>query len=131
MAHFAQLDNDNKVINVIVVDNDVTHDADGVEQEALGIAFCKQLFGEDTKWIQTSFNNNFRNVYAGIGYVYLPEKDIFLPEQPYPSWIAGDTKWLPPIPEPEPIEGIGAYRWDEDSQSWLEPEAPNQITTGE
>ena len=78
MAHFAQLDTDNKVLQVIVISNDVTHNENGVEEEELGIAFCKSLFGEDTKWVQTSYNKNFRKIYAMIGDLYDPEKDEFI-----------------------------------------------------
>jgi len=78
MAHFAELDNNNVVLRVIVIDNDKTHDADGVEQEALGIAYCKSLFGEDTNWVQTSFNGNFRGIFAGITDVYDPQADEFI-----------------------------------------------------
>lgn len=80
MAHFAQLDSTNKVIQVVVVANDVTHNSDGVEQESLGIAFCKSLFGEDTKWLQTSYNASTRGVYAGIGMTYDEINDVFLPD---------------------------------------------------
>lgn len=80
MAHFAQLDSTNKVIQVVVVANDVTHDSDGVEQESLGVAFCKSLFGEDTKWLQTSYNASIRGVYAGIGMTYDEINNIFLPD---------------------------------------------------
>jgi len=80
MAHFAQLDENNKVINVIVIDNNVTHDEDGVEQEALGIAFCKSLFGENTKWLQTSYSNNKRGVFGGIGMTYDEINDVFIPD---------------------------------------------------
>lgn len=78
MAHFAQLDNTNKVINVIVIDNSILNN-DGIEDEQLGISYCKSLFGEDTNWIQTSYNSNFRGKFAGIGEVYDPINDIFLP----------------------------------------------------
>ena len=78
MAHFAELDNNNVVLRVIVIDNDKTHDADGVEQEALGIAYCKSLFGEDTNWVQTSFNGNFRGIFAGITDVYDSQADEFI-----------------------------------------------------
>ena len=70
MAHFAELDSNNVVLQVIVVDNDNTHDENGVEQEELGIAYCKSLFGQDTKWIQTSYNSNFRGAFAGIGRIW-------------------------------------------------------------
>lgn len=82
MAHFAQLDKNNKVINVVVVDNDITYDTDGVEQEALGIAHLKKLLGENTKWVQTSFNKTTRGeVFAGIGMLYDEKNDVFITEQ--------------------------------------------------
>lgn len=70
MAHFAQL-KDNVVTQVIVVNNEEVPD------EATGIAFCKSLYGEDTEWVQTSYNANFRGVFAGIGMTYDPAEDIF------------------------------------------------------
>jgi len=79
MAHFAELDKDNKVLRVIVISNDETHDANGVEQEELGIAFCKKLFGDDTRWIQTSFNNSIRGTFAGIGDTYDAKLNEFVP----------------------------------------------------
>lgn len=80
MAHFAQLDETNKVINVIVIANKDTSDENGVENEEIGIAFCKSLFGQDTRWIQTSYNANFRGMFAGINCSYDPINDIFLPD---------------------------------------------------
>lgn len=77
MAHFAQLDENNVVMQVIVVSNDELMD-NGVESEAKGIAFCQSLFGADVRWIQTSYNGNFRGVYAGIGYTYDADKDVFV-----------------------------------------------------
>ena len=79
MAHFAELDSTNKVLRVIVIDNDVTHDENGVEQEALGIAFCKSLFGADTKWVQTSYTNSLRGHFAGVDDTYDPVADEFIP----------------------------------------------------
>lgn len=78
MAHFAELDSNNKVLRVIVIDNDVTHDEDGVEQESLGIAFCKSLFGENTNWAQTSYNNNYRGHFAGVNDTYDSVTDKFV-----------------------------------------------------
>ncbi len=80
MAHFSQLDDSNKVINVIVIDNNVTHDSDGVEQESLGISFCKSLYGESTKWVQTSYSNSKRGVFGGIGMTYDEVNDVFIPD---------------------------------------------------
>ena len=80
MAHFAELDADNKVLRVIVISNDETHNEDGVEDEALGIAFCQSLFGTNTKWVQTSYNNSMRGIFAGIGMTYDELNDVFIPD---------------------------------------------------
>lgn len=77
MAHFARVE-DNIVREVIVVNNDVLKDENGVEQEAIGVAFCQSLYGENTEWIQTSYNGNFRGKYAGSGDKYDPVKDEFV-----------------------------------------------------
>lgn len=69
MAHFARIQ-DNTVREVIVVSNDVITDSNGVEQEQLGIDFCKSLYGQDTEWVQTSYNGNIRGRYAGVGYLW-------------------------------------------------------------
>jgi len=118
MAHFAQLDENNKVLNVIVISNDFTHDENGIEQESLGVAYCKELFGQDTKWVQTSFNSNFRNKYAGIGDLYLEDRNAFVPAKPYVSWSLhpNENRWIAPVLEPE-----GNFIWDEESQNWIEP----------
>ena len=106
MAHFAQLDSDNIVTQVIVVSNDETSDLDGVESESIGVAFCQKLFGVSTNWKQTSYNCNMRGNYAGIGYVYstgvatlgVGSTDVFMPAQPYASWGVNATNavWEPP-----------------------------------
>jgi len=77
MAHFAQLDENNTVINVIVINNTEIIDENGNESEQRGIEFCKNLLGGN--WVQTSYNNNFRGVFAGIGFKYNKESDIFTP----------------------------------------------------
>ena len=101
MAHFAKIEN-SVVANVIVVNNTVLQDDDGVEVESLGIAFCKKLFGDDTEWVQTSYNNNFRKRYAGIGYTYDSEKDMFIPPKPYPSWsLDSEGDWQAPVAKPD------------------------------
>lgn len=76
MAHFAKINDNNVVEQVIVVNNEVLLDSEGVEQEALGAAFCEELFGG--KWIQTSYNGNFRGRYAGVGMIYDPVADEFI-----------------------------------------------------
>ena len=70
MAHFAKLDKNNKVVEVIVISNNDILDENGNESEEKGIKFCKKLYGENTNWKQTSYNNNFRGRYAGIGIYY-------------------------------------------------------------
>lgn len=76
MAHFAKINSDNVVEQVIVINNNEVPD------EAIGIAFCKSLFGEDTNWIQTSYNGNFRGRFAGVGMTYDPIKDEFVAPKP-------------------------------------------------
>jgi hypothetical protein len=115
MAHFAQLDENNKVLQVIVVANEELL-LDGVENETKGILFCKALLGEDTKWVQTSYNATFRKNYAGIGYTYDPIANHFFAPQPYSSWVLNDdAKWEAPVAYP--TDGK-AYTWNEDTQEW-------------
>ena len=106
MAHFAQLDSNNVVTQVIVVSNDDTSDSNGVETESIGVAFCQKLLGAETNWKQTSYNDNMRGNYAGIGYTYMSNvatlgvgsTDIFISQQPYASWTVGvnTAQWYPP-----------------------------------
>jgi hypothetical protein len=117
MAHFAELDENNIVKQVIVVHNNELL-VDGVESEQAGIDFCVTLF--DGTWIQTSYNSNFRKNYAGIGFTYDPIKDAFIPPQPYPSWVLNEEtcRWQAPIAMP--IEEGKFFTWDEESISWKE-----------
>jgi hypothetical protein len=124
MAHFAELGNTNLVLRVIVVDNSDCVDENGNESEQVGIAYCKSLFGEDTVWVQTSYNSNFRKNYAHVGGTYDQDNDAFIAEKPYPSWILDtDTfQWQSPIgpPPDEEDDPLGnAYRWDEENQQWV------------
>lgn len=116
MAHFAELDENNKVLRVIVVDNKDTSTADGVEKESIGVAFCEKLFGGT--WVQTSYNGNFRKKYAGIGDSYNQTLDAFVPPKPYPSWTYNfeTGKWDPPVPQPY---DNNIYIWDEAKQNWV------------
>jgi len=118
MAHFAELDENNTVLRVIVVGNEVIADNDS-EDESLGITFCKNLLGQDGVWVQTSYNANMRKQFAGIGFKYDSQKDKFLLPQPYPSWsLDVNDDWQPPVAYPEnPISEH--YRWIEDTLSWL------------
>jgi hypothetical protein len=117
MAHFAKLDENNVVTEVIVVSNSDTSDAFGVEKESIGIAFCEHLFGGN--WLQTSYNANFRKNYAGIGYTYDAAIDAFVPPKPYPSWILNPNtaQWEAPVPYPNDGK---QYVWDEATLSWVE-----------
>ena len=118
MAHFAQLDENNIVTQVIVVGNDQLLDENGQEQEALGVAFCQQLFGGT--WKQTSYNNRFRVRYAGIGFSYNPDLNAFVQPKPYPSWIlnTGTASWDAPEPKPSG-ELLGRkYAWNEPNLRW-------------
>ena len=113
MAHFAELDG-NIVTRVIVVSDQDTADENGNEVEAIGIQFCQDLLGGT--WIQTSYNDNMRKQYAGIGFTYDAEKDVFIEPQPFPSWSLDiDNNWQPPTPHPN--DGH-SYAWDEENQTW-------------
>jgi len=115
LAHFAKIEN-NVVTQVIVVANKDTADANGVEKEYIGAAFCEKLFGGT--WKQTSYNGNFRKNYAGIGYTYNADIDAFVPPKPFASWVLNNetAQWEAPVPMPEG----GMYSWDEETTSWVE-----------
>tara|TARA_B100000902_G_scaffold108276_2_gene109961 strand:- start:3242 stop:3601 length:360 start_codon:yes stop_codon:yes gene_type:complete len=115
MAHFAQINENNIVVQVLVVDNSVLkHGKKEVEQK--GIDFLHSLYGSDKTWVQTSYNNNIRKQYAGVGDTYDLAKDKFILPQPFPSWaLDSNDDWQPPVPKPEddPLA-----QWNEESQSW-------------
>ena len=103
MAHFAELDENNTVLRVIVISNGQILDlSTQQESEEVGIAFCKKLFGEHTKWVQTSYNGSFRRYFAGPGYKYSQEKDVFYPPCPNDNMYHLDEEtcdWI--IADPE------------------------------
>ena len=128
MAHFAQLDDNNVVTQVIVVSNDDTSDSNGVETESIGVAFCQKLLGADTNWKQTSYNGNMRGNYAGIGYTYMENvatlgvgsTDIFISQQPHASWTISTSaaRWVSPLGDAptltdDQIAAGSYYTWDE------------------
>ena len=131
MAHFAQLDDKNIVTQVIVIDeDDIIDSTTGAEVEALGVAVCQRLLGADTNWKQTSYNQNMRGNYAGIGMTFMSNvatlgvasTDIFIENQPYPSWSVGvgTAKWFAPVVGPptltdSEIAAEKRYIWDEDA----------------
>jgi len=107
MAHFAEIDQNNTVLRVIVVDDSF---------EANGSQWCHDVFGGT--WVQTSYNGRIRKNFAGIGFTYDPARDAFIPPNPgFPSWtLDGMTcQWVPPVPMPTD----GVYVWDEDQQGWV------------
>jgi len=118
MAHFAQIDSDGIVQQVLVVANEVITDTDGNESEQMGIDFLKGLLGQDTQWVQTSYNGNFRKNYAGQGYTYDQERDAFIPVKPWASWVLNEDtcRWEAPVPVPDPTK---LYAWNEDSLEWV------------
>lgn len=108
MSHWAEINNENKVIRVLVGDNNDPNGDEGYQW------LINNLGGT---WIQTSYNNRIRKQYAGIGYSYDSAADVFIAPQPYPSWsLDKNFDWQPPTPKP--AEGI--WLWDEPTLSWVE-----------
>ena len=119
MAHFAQLDSNNVVTQVIVVGNDDITDSNGVETESIGVAFCQKVVGGDS-WKQTSYNSNMRVRYAGVGYSYNASLDAFIPPQPYASWTLDNrtADWVSPLGKrptltDDQVAAGSYYDWDE------------------
>ena len=119
MAHFAKLDSNNIVETVHVVDNENLLNENGVEEEAIGIAYLNNVHGEVSTWVQTSYNSKFRKNYAGIGYSYDASKDAFIGPKPYPSWVLNEDtcQWKSPVEYPEDGK---RYDWNEGTTSWDE-----------
>ena len=120
MAHFAEIDENNVVLRVIVVDNRDTSDANGVEKEHIGAAHCEKLLGGT--WKKTSYNGNIRKRYAGIGMIYNEALDAFIPPKPFPSWTLNNetADWEAPVPQP--TDGKN-YTWVESLLEWKEVES--------
>lgn len=117
MAHFAQLNEENIVTQVIVVSNDDIVDENGAESEEIGATFCLQ-FGSGP-WVQTSYNSNFRRRFAGIGYFYDEENDRFIPPKPFASWVLNEETCQWAAPTPYPNDGV-MYLWSEDTLTWVQ-----------
>ncbi len=116
MAHFAKLNSNNIVTNVVRVNNEVILKADGTESELKGKQFLNNLLGSAT-WVQTSYNGNFRNCMAGIGYTYDSERDAFIMPKPYPSYLLNEDTLLYEAPIAHPTDGT-VCQWDEENQEW-------------
>jgi len=141
MAHFAKLGINSKVISVEVVADTDCHNADGVEDESVGIQFLERIHGWPL-WKQTSYNTTanahtlggtpFRKNYAAIGYTYDEDRDAFYAKQPYASWILNETTciWEAPVAYPsvteygDPAKPYG-ISWDETNKRWLASDGEN------
>lgn len=120
MAHFAELDQNNVVLRVVVVENKDTSDANGVEKEHIGAAFLERILGG--RWVKTSYNHNIRKRFAGKGMIYNEEIDAFIGPKPYPSWTLNSqtAEWEAPTPMPQE----GAWEWNEATTNWVEVQQP-------
>jgi hypothetical protein len=130
MARFAKIGLNNKVIEVLLVHNNVLKDSNGVEQEVIGIDFLTKLTGYPV-WKQTSYNtkggvhNNggtpLRKNHAGIGYTYDEDRDAFIPKKPYTSWVLNESTclWQAPVAMPATeLEENQYYSWNESIINW-------------
>jgi hypothetical protein len=113
MAHFAEIDENNIVLRVLVTNNDFPNEGYNWLIENLG-----------GTWIKTSYNANIRKNFAGIGYTYDEGRDAFIPPKPYESWILNENTCQWEAPTAYPTDGK-LYTWDEDSQEWIEYDNAN------
>lgn len=115
MAHYAKLDENNIVLQVVVISNE-DEMKNGVEDETTGISFCQKLFNYPY-WKKTSYNNKLRKRYAGIGFYYDEQHDAFIPSKPFDSWIFDENElnWTAPVEKPT----NGNWFWDEEMLSWV------------
>lgn len=118
MAHFAKINNENTVEQVIVISNEDIQNLEFPDSEPIGQEFIQSLALEGN-WLQTSYNHNFRKNYAGIGYSYDSIRDAFIPPKPYDSWTLDEETclWVAPISSPGPVH---FYYWDESILNWVE-----------
>ena len=130
MAYFAKLGTGNIIETVISINNSVITDANGIEQEQLGIDFINKLYNTNDIWKQTSYNTNggihnnggtpFRKNYAGIGYTYDTQRDAFIPQKPFNSWILNEQTclWEAPVAYPVDSNINNRYIWNEEILNW-------------
>jgi hypothetical protein len=110
MSHFAKIDKDNIVIQVIVAEQDFINSG---------------LVGDSFLWVQTSYNHNFKKQFAAIGCTYDKTNDVFIIPQPYPSWtLDASFDWQPPTAKPDDGK---RYEWNEDTQAWDEFTLPSPV----
>ena len=117
MAHYAWINADNVVVNVTVgVDETVTQQGVGGSSEAWEQFYTEAINQNGVYIKRTSYNGNIRKQYAGIGFTFDADANVFVAPQPYPSWtLDSNHDWQPPTPKPE-----GAYLWFEPNQVWIE-----------
>lgn len=131
MAHFAELDSNNKVLRIVVgCDTDVTENG-GTQSEQAATHFetVVPLSLNGVKWVETSYDGSFRRQYASIDGYYDSDQDVFIDQKPYPSWTLNSNKiWEAPVPRP--AEHSSLSTWDEDNQTWVDytpsPEEPEE-----
>jgi len=124
MAHFAELNNSNEVLRVIVISNEDV-DANGGDLHADAETFVASIVPHENggnQWKQTSYNSNFRKQYAGIGYTYSSSKNKFISPKPFSSWsLDASDDWKAPVALPNVTEISSKsvmMTWDEDNQKW-------------
>jgi hypothetical protein len=117
MAYFAKLGTGNIIEQVISINNSVITDANGIEQEKLGVDFINKLYNTRDVWKQTSYNNNIRKNFAGIGYYYDQARDAFIAPKPFNSWILNEDtcRWEAPVAYPNDGQ---KYIWNETIKNW-------------
>ena len=125
MAHFAELNSSNEVLQVVVISNEDVSDTGG-DYSSQSETFVSNLIPHSengVSWKQTSYNNNQRKQYAGTGYTYDSTKDKFILPQPYSSWsLDASDDWQAPVTRPTVTEissNLVSITWDEDNQKWL------------
>jgi hypothetical protein len=120
MAHFAEVDKNNIVLQVVVVNNEVLQDENGNEVEVKGADFLRELLGSTNAWYQTSYNSSIRKNFAAPGYFYDPVADVFYPPAPHASWVLDENHiWQPPVARPENTEPGTVVLWNEPTKSWI------------
>lgn len=132
MAHFSKLDENNEVIETVVVDNQWILDSDGNESEQVGINFLKSIYGDDHRWVQTSYNGSFRGSFGGRGSKYDEDNDIFYSlNKQFESWILNTTtgKWEAPLPPPDGYSADdNAIGWNEELLDWEIMPPPPEVS---
>jgi hypothetical protein len=123
MAHFAEIDENNKVLRVVVGCNQEvnSHGGDQSEEAALDFGNRVPLSKNGVKWVQTSYNRNFRKNYAGVGFTYDSNRDAFIAPKLHNSWVFNESKciWEAPIAFPTDEKYMPFVNWDESNQRWV------------